>query len=81
MALDKTNLPRAVLFGVASVVLYVLMFTYSDDLIEMAHRTRQGEKVYFVVPIIIAFVFSYVHGAFTGHFWDVLGLKPAQQKK
>jgi hypothetical protein len=31
-----------------------------------------------VLPIIlIAFAVSYVHGAFTGLFWDMMGLKPA----
>jgi len=31
-----------------------------------------------VLPIIlIAFAVSYVHGAFTGLFWDLMGLKPA----
>jgi hypothetical protein len=33
------------------------------------------------VPIIAAFVVSYVHGAFTGMFWDTLGLKAANKKK
>jgi hypothetical protein len=27
------------------------------------------------VPVAMAFLFSLVHGAFTGHFWDVLGIK------
>jgi hypothetical protein len=81
MAIDRTHMPRAVVFGAASIVLYGLMFAYADELVELARRTRQGEKALFAVPIVIAFVFSYVHGAFTGYFWDVLGLKPAQKKK
>lgn len=33
-----------------------------------------------VLPIIlIAFAVSYVHGAFTGLFWDLMGLKPADK--
>jgi len=30
----------------------------------------------FLIPIVIALVFSFVHGAFTGAFWDAVGLKP-----
>jgi len=80
MAFDKASLPKALMFGAVSFVLYTLLFVYSDQLVEFAHLTRQGEKIWFVVPIVIAFVFSYVHGAFTGYFWDILGLKPAQKK-
>ena len=79
MAFDKASLPKALLFGVVSAILYTLMFIYSDALVEYAHRTRQGEHIWFIVPIVIAFVFSYVHGTFTGSFWDMLGLKPAQK--
>jgi hypothetical protein len=80
MAIDKANLPKAAAFGAASITLYAILFLYSDELVEWARLTRQGDKIYFVIPIVIAFVFSYVHGAFTGYFWDVLGLKPAQKK-
>ncbi len=81
MAIDTTNLPRALAFGAASVSMYAAMFFFSEELIEMAHQTRQGRKALFIVPIAIAFAFSYFHGAFTGYFWDVLGLKPAPKKK
>jgi hypothetical protein len=30
-----------------------------------------------LIPILLAFAISFVHGAFTGLFWDVMGLKPA----
>lgn len=81
MKISKQFLPKAVMFGVASAILYALLFAYADDLVDFARRSRQGEKVWFIVPIVIAFVFSYVHGTFTGYFWDVLGLKPAQKDK
>lgn len=80
MAFDKASLPKALFFGIGSAILYTLMFVYSDRIIEYAHRTRQGEHVWFLVPIVIAFVFSYVHGTFTSSFWDTLGLKPAPKK-
>ncbi|HPB76848.1 MAG TPA: hypothetical protein PLY96_16565, partial [Chromatiaceae bacterium] len=32
----------------------------------------------FLIPVVVAFVFSYFHGAFTGHFWETLGLRAAK---
>jgi hypothetical protein len=61
--------------GVASAVLYLLLFLYSDRLTELARLTREGDKLYALVPLVVAMVFSLVHGAFTGHFWDLLGLR------
>lgn len=81
MKFSRQFLPRAVVFGVATTILYALLFAYSDHLVDFARRSREGEKAWFIVPIVIAFVFSYVHGTFTGYFWDVLGLKPAQKDK
>ncbi len=79
MKIDRTSLPRAVAFGVASLLLFVSIFAFADELVEMARRTRQGEKIYFLVPISVAFLVSFVHGAFTHHFWETLGLKPAKK--
>jgi hypothetical protein len=72
--------PRALvltlILGAASAGLYMLLFVFSDKLPELAAMNRQGEhKLYALVPIAIALVFSFVHGAFTGHFWDLLGLR------
>lgn len=65
-------------WGAASLLLYIVLFALSDRLVELAAATRQGEKIYALVPIVIAVVFSLVHGAFTSHFWDLLGLKAKQ---
>ena len=61
--------------GAASAGLYVLLFLFADRLTELAQLTREGNKLYALVPLAIAMVFSFVHGAFTGHFWDLLGLR------
>ena len=76
-----TSVFKAVTYGAASITLYALLFMYSDETIDFARRTREGETVWFLVPILIAFLFSLVHGAFTGAFWDALGLKPAARKR
>ncbi|MGC1952281.1 MAG: hypothetical protein WA970_06860 [Gammaproteobacteria bacterium] len=71
--------PRAlittVVLGVTSAGLYLLLFLFSDMLLELAAATRRGEKLAALVPVAIAMIFSFVHGAFTGHFWDLLGLR------
>jgi hypothetical protein len=71
---------KLVLLGLASTSLYILLYIFNDDLKHIGQTIRGGEKVYFLVPIVIAFVFSFVHGAFTGHFWDVLGMKAKPKK-
>ena len=61
--------------GTLSVLLYVLLLQFSDRLTALAAATRDGHKLYAIVPLVVAMVFSFVHGAFTGHFWDLLGLR------
>ncbi|MEJ5212029.1 MAG: hypothetical protein WHV61_11470 [Burkholderiales bacterium] len=41
---------------------------------------KEGNWMNVLVPIVVAFVMSYVHGAFTAMFWDSLGLKAAKKK-
>lgn len=65
----------ALLFGVLSVLLYTLLYLFNLDLTHIAQATHEGDKTFFFVPIVIALVFSLVHGNFTSHFWDVLGIK------
>ena len=72
---------KAVLYGLASIALYVLLYLYAQETVELARRVQQGEKIWFLAPIVIALVFSYVHGAFTAHFWDAIGLNPAGKKR
>ena len=79
MSKDKSKVMLAtLLFGIASAVLYGLLFANSGQLVEWAQRTHHGEKMLFLIPIGIAFLFSWVHGNFTGHFWESLGLKAAK---
>jgi len=70
----------ALIFGVLSVGMYFLLYNYSADLTALAQSTHQGEKTLFFVPILIALSFSLVHGKFTSHFWDVIGIKPKNAK-
>lgn len=63
-----------VLFGLLSIGLYSLLHHFSADLVRLALATHAGHKGLFFVPILLALLFSFVHGAFTGHFWNALGV-------
>jgi hypothetical protein len=74
-------------YGLGSVALYIFLYMFSAELRELAEFTNraglangEGSKVYFLVPLVIALIFSMVHGAFTGYFWDAVGLKAKQAK-
>lgn len=62
---------RAAAFGAVTLVLYACLFALERPILEWSSRGGW----YFLVPVAIAFAFSFVHGAFTGYFWDVLGIK------
>ena len=63
--------------GIISIALYTALLL-KQDLINSIFA--QGGWFAFL-PIITAFVFSYFHGQFTGHFWTVLGVEAARKKK
>lgn len=58
-------------FGLASAALYAGLYHYEENLLELA----ASGGWYFVTPVGIALVFSFVHGSFTASFWDMLGIK------
>lgn len=60
-----------ILSGAASIGLYVFLAAYSREILEISTSKESG---YFLVPIVIAFIFSFAHGAFTGYFWEALGI-------
>lgn len=62
---------KALIYGIASAGLYLFLFLYAKAIME--YSTLGGW--YFTIPVVIAFVFSYIHGNFTSYFWDALGIK------
>lgn len=66
----KTSLLRTILYGLASALLYYLLYAYSEPILNLS---RQGHWA-FIIPVGIAFIFSYVHGHFTGYFWERMGM-------
>ena len=68
---------KTLIFGVISAYLYFLLYFFNEDI--LAHSKEGGWN--FILPILIAFTFSIVHGNFTGHFWDLFGIKAKTTKK
>jgi len=73
----KRPVAATLLYGGASLLLYALLFYYADHFVAWAEQTKE-QKALFLIPVVVAFVFSYFHGAFTGHFWESLGLRAAK---
>jgi hypothetical protein len=68
---------KALWLGLLSLGLYALLFMNERLVLELSVKYWWS----FLVPTAIAFVFSFAHGAFTGAFWDAVGLKPKTTKK
>lgn len=68
---------KVLLMGGISVVLYAVLLNEQGFI--NSYFGRGG--VYAFFPIATAFVFSFVHGSFTGNFWTVLGIEAARRKE
>lgn len=66
---------RVFSLGLLSMTMYSLLYYFSADLTQIAQATHAGQKAMFFIPIVLALAFSLIHGAFTAHFWDALGIK------
>jgi hypothetical protein len=58
--------------GITTTCLYSLLFTYEKEV--MLHFTRT-DGLFPLLPVLTALAFSFSHGAFTGYFWEALGMK------
>jgi len=67
---------KAVFFGALSAALYMLLFVYEEPI--LTNFARGGFFAF--LPILVAFVISYVHGSFTGSFWSVLGVEASKKR-
>ncbi len=73
----KKPVTALVITGIVSIAMYGLLLSKQD----LINSTFAKGGLYAFLPIITAFVFSYFHGSFTGHFWTVLGVEAAKKKK
>jgi hypothetical protein len=73
----KKPVGAMIVMGIVSIALYTTLLLKQD----LLNNTFAQGGWYALLPIIMAFVFSYFHGSFTGHFWTVLGIEAARKKK
>jgi hypothetical protein len=68
-------LKGAVIFGLVTAACYLAVFLNSG--LVMKYFTKGG--LYALLPVGTAFLFSFVHGAFTGNFWSALGIEASKK--
>jgi drug/metabolite transporter superfamily protein YnfA len=73
----KKPVAAMIVMGLISLALYATLLAKQD----LVNSTFAKGGLYALLPIITAFVFSYFHGTFTGHFWTVLGVEASKKKK
>ncbi len=73
----KKPVGKLIVMGIISIALYSALLAKQD----LVSSTFGRGGMYALLPVITAFVFSFVHGSFTGHFWTVLGIEAAKKKK
>jgi hypothetical protein len=79
MAAESNKRPylKTALYGVVSIALYVLLLAKQDLINE--HVAKGG--LYAILPIAMAFAFSFFHGNFTGCFWSSCGVEASKKIK
>ena len=73
----KKPVGAMIVMGIISIALYTTLLLKQD----LLNSTFAQGGWYALLPIVMAFVFSYFHGSFTGHFWTVLGVEASRKKK
>ncbi len=66
---------KALLFGAMSAGLYLGLYFCPKPVME--NFSKGG--FYTVLPVAAAFLFSYVHGTFTGNFWTAIGVNASSK--
>ena len=73
----KKPVGKLIVMGIISIALYSTLLLKQD----LVNSTFAKGGMYALLPIITAFVFSFVHGSFTGNFWTELGIEAAKKMK
>jgi hypothetical protein len=73
----KKPIGKMIITGIVSIALYGFLLSNQGFIND--YVSRGG--IYALFPIAVAFLFSIVHGTFTGKFWSVLGIEAAKKKK
>ncbi len=72
--LKKRPYAKTALTGAVSLGLYAILLTRQDLINESFARG----SAYALLPIATAFLFSFVHGTFTGGFWSSCGVEASK---
>ena len=68
-------LKTTVIFGLGTAALYAAVFLNSG--LVMKYFTKGG--MYGLLPVATVFLFSFVHGTFSGNFWSALGIEASKK--
>lgn len=74
----KKPIGKMAFFGIVSIALYAALLLEQEIITDYFSH---GGVMYALLPIGTAFIFSFVHGSFTGSFWTVMGIRSAKKKK
>ena len=79
MTEEQTKRPylKTVLFGAVSIALYALLLVKQD----LINDNFAKGGLFALLPIAMAFVFSFFHGNFTGCFWSSCGIEASKKTK
>ena len=72
----KKLVAKTLLYGALSAAMYAAVFTHTTVI--MAYFTKG--LYYAALPILTALAFSFVHGAFAGNVWSLLGIEAIQKR-
>jgi len=72
----KKPVVKMLVMGIISIGLYTALLSKQD----LVNSTFGKGGMYALLPIATAFVFSFIHGTFTGDFWTVMGIEAAKKK-
>lgn len=72
MAAPRSLRVKLLVSGGATIACYTALFAYEKEVMGAFTRT---DGLYPLLPVIAAFAFSFAHGAFTGYFWEALGVR------
>lgn len=73
---SKKLIGKTILFGALSLTMYTVFFMNSA----LATTYFTKGLYYAALPILTAFAFSFVHGAFAGNVWSLLGIEASQKR-
>lgn len=61
--------------GSINIILYLLLFNFSDQLVALAIATKHGNELNAMIPMALAMLFAFIHGTFVDYLWVLLGLR------